>query len=206
MRRAANEFARVISCDYCSRAGFPKLLRDDYINLPQPGYIGSNYRNTRGLLVGQNPAVDNEPEHADAFTALRENPSSSSLRKLKAVQDRLMPGWRFIGGFPFDRCGLRLNDVAFTNVVRCRVEVTPPGKGITKACIDNHLVRWLDWLEPRVVVCIGKWAHDQIGYLVQTRDIRSGFLNQKWNLSGAEREQAVKAVVALVRGAIDDEV
>ena len=136
MRRAANEFARVISCDYCSRAGYPKLLRDEYINLPQPGYIGSQYVTTRVLLVGQNPAVDREPEHANAFTAILESPTRHSLKKLKAIQDRLMPHWGVIGRFPFDRCGLTLDDIAFTNVVRCRVEITPPGKGITKACVS----------------------------------------------------------------------
>ena len=204
----AKEFARVISCDYCSRNNYPKLFRNDPSNLPQPGYIGSRYRNTRVLLVGQNPGVysdrtaaDNK-EHADAQIVVRDNTDVRSMAKLKNILDRTMPTWSVSENyFPLAECGLQLDDVAYVNLVRCRTRGNAmPGQAITQACINNHFIRWLDWLKPRVVVCIGKWAHDNISVLLGDRGIPSDFINRQRSLSTSERQRNKQQVVSLVRG------
>jgi hypothetical protein len=53
------EFARIISCVACSRGTDNSILRDAYENVPQPGYVGENYRNHRVALVGQNENAGN---------------------------------------------------------------------------------------------------------------------------------------------------
>ncbi len=206
MRGAARQFAKVISCDYCSTQGFPKLLRDDTFNLPQPGYIGSNYRSTGVLLIGQNPGISpgwfsvQDREFADAQIALRDDPSAQTMADYKDVLDRNMPVWDvFRTYFPIAECDLQLEDIAYLNVVRCRTEGnTSPGSRMTRACIDNHLIGWLDWLQPRVVVCIGKRAHDRIGALLEERGIPNGVVNRWRSLPRAERQQNRAQVVDLV--------
>ncbi len=207
MTDTPGEFARVISCDHCSRRGFSKLLRDDLFNLPQPGYVGANYKNTGVLLVGQNPGVSpdrfsaQDREFADAQIALRDNPNASSYEELKNILDKIMPTWPvFTKHFPLAECGLELNDVAYINAVRCRThDNARPSTLITRACVSNHFVRWLDWLEPRVVVCIGKRAHDEIRGLLRERDIPNEFINRQWVLPGGERQRDKDRVAALVR-------
>ena len=206
MRGAARQFAKVISCDHCATQGFPKLLRDETFNLPQPGYIGSNYRNTGLLLVGQNPGTSpvrfsvQDREFADAQIALRDDTNARSLASFKGILDRIMPTWVVRTYFPIAECGLSLDDIAYINVVRCRTEGNAaPGSNITRACIDNHLLRWLDWLQPRVVVCIGKWAHDNIAALLEERSIPNAFMNRRRSLSSGERRENKAEVVNLVR-------
>ena len=164
-KRAAEEFSKVISCDYCSCNNYPKLLRDNSFNLPQPGYIGVNYEKNRVLFVGQNPGVSPSSYHApdrefaDALIAVRDKANAHSMTDLTKTLDRIMPAWSvFATHFPLAECGLRLDDIAYINVVRCRTAANAtPSLNITRACIDNHFIRWLDWLQPHVVVCIGKW-------------------------------------------------
>jgi hypothetical protein len=64
-----------------------------------------------------------------------------------------------------------------------------------------HLVRWLDLLEPAVVVFIGKWAHDQGRPRVESRGIPVTFMNRQRSLSTEDRLRNRKAVVELVRSA-----
>ena len=207
--RTAKEFSRVISCDYCARNNYPKLLRDDSLNLPQPGYIGSHYQNTRVLLVGQNPGSPADPsahdsEFTDTQVALRDKADVRSLTRHKSVLDRIMPKWAVVQNyFPLAECGLQLDDIAYINVVRCRtIKNAKPGRAITQACINNHFIRWLDWLAPRVVVCIGKKAHDNVNSLLSSCRIPNGFINRWRSLSTTEREQNKKQVVDLVRSTL----
>ena len=194
-------------CDHCSRLGFPKLLRDDTFNLPQPGYIGANYENTRVLLVGQNPGVSpdrfsaQDREFADAQIVLRNNANTRSMASLKGILEKIMPTWPVVNNyFPLAECGLSVDDIAYVNAVRCRTEDNaPPGEQIAEACVSSHFVRWLDWLNPRVVVCIGKWAHDRTANLLEDRSIPHEFVNRRRSLSGADRLRNKEQVVALVR-------
>ena len=209
MRGAANQFAKVISCDHCSVQGFPKLLWDETFNLPQPGYIGSNYRSAGVLLIGQNPGISpgrfnvQDREYADAQVALRDEANARSLATFKAILDKIVPTWPVARHFPLAECGLSLDDIAYINVVRCRTEGNhAPSVKITRACIDNHLRRWLTWLQPRVVVCIGKWAHDNTAALLEERHIPNGFINRRRSLSSPERGENRTVVVDLVRNVV----
>ena len=212
MSRVAEEFAQVINCDVCSRNQYPKLLRNDTFNLPQPGYIGTNYKNTRVLLVGQNPGTSDDSHYnydvelANALIAVTDNSNPQAMANVKNILDRIMPTWSiFRTHFPLVECGLRLDDIAYTNIVRCRtVDDATPGVQITRTCISNHFRRWLDWLEPRVVVCIGKWAHDKIAYELEVRSIPKAFINRNRSLPNFERHRNRREVAELVRGVLDN--
>ncbi len=206
----SKEFARVIDCDYCKRNCYPRILLDKSFNLPHPGYIGANYENTRVLLAGQNPGESPErfksqdTQFAKAKVTLRKNPNDYNAVELKRIQDKIMPTWDvFNNYFPLKLCGLQLDDIAYTNVVRCRTKKNaPPGVRIANACISRHFVRWLDWLKPCVVVCIGKYAHDKISDELEIRKIPNGFINRDRSLSAFERQENRKEVASLVRGVL----
>ncbi|MDQ2774522.1 MAG: hypothetical protein M3Y57_06290 [Acidobacteriota bacterium] len=114
-----------------------------------------------------------------------------------------IPMWPVHGGyFPLAECGLDLDEIAYCNLVRCRtVENRTPAQQVAKNCTATHLERWLDLLQPAVVVFIGKWAHDRARPRVESRRIPLAFMNRQRSLSIEGRAQNRKAVVELVRSA-----
>ena len=58
MQNLESLFANVIACKTCDLVSCPRLLRYEQENVPQPGFVGENYGQSRVMLVGQNPAVD----------------------------------------------------------------------------------------------------------------------------------------------------
>ena len=200
------EFARVISCARCTQATDSKLLRDDGENVPQPGYIGPQYRKARVLLVGQNPgtpkslAVQDLP-YTSALRALRDEPTIQRYKDLSTVLRAFIPQWHVQNNyFPLAESGLSLEDIAYCNVVRCRTSGDgTPGELLTKQCLNEHFVRWLNLLNPKVVVFIGKWAWRQGGSAVGAKGIPCAFMNRQRSLSTDARIENRAQVVALVR-------
>lgn len=203
-------FAEVVQCDRCVAAGEAKILHDRRFHVPQPGYIGRNFAGARVLLVGQNPGVsperfrDQDQRYANALNALTDDPSDACMAPLQRLLEEIIPTWPVSGSyFPLQECGLRLQDIAYVNLVRCRTTGNAmPSSTMTERCKQLHFAGWLDWLEPRVVVCVGKWAHDQIAGLLDTRGIQHAFVNRMRSLSSAERQANVAEVVGVVRAAL----
>lgn len=203
-------FAGVIGCERCVVAREAKILHDRRFHVPQPGYIGRNFANARLLLVGQNPGVSSErfreqdQAYANALNAVADDPSDASMASLQSLLEEIIPTWPVSGSyFPLQGCGLRLQDIAYVNLVRCRtIDNAMPSTTMTERCKQQHFVPWLDWLAPRVVVCVGKWAHDQIAMLLDTRAIPHTFVNRMRSLSGDARRANVEEVVAVVRAAV----
>jgi hypothetical protein len=201
------EFKRVIACDHCTSATDKNLLRDDGENVPQPGYIGSRYRKSRVLLVGQNPGAPKslaEPEdrlYTAALRALRDEPTEQRYKELSAVLRTFIPQWHVHNNyFPLAESGLTLEDIAYCNAVRCRtLSNAAPNDKLARKCIDSHFVRWLDLLSPKVVVFVGKWAWRQGRTAVGDKDIPCAFMNRQRSLSEEERLANRAEVVALVR-------
>lgn len=201
-----SEFARVISCTLCTQATDKKLLRDDGENVPQPGYIGPQDRKARVLLVGQNPgtpkslAIQDLPYTA-ALRTLRDEPTPQRYKELGTVLRAFIPQWHVHGNyFPLVESGLSLEDIAYCNIVRCRTSGDgTPGELLTKQCLNEHFVRWLNLLTPKVVVFIGKWAWRQGNSSVGAKGIPSAFMNRQRSLSPTARAENLAQVVALVR-------
>lgn len=204
------EFARVIACIHCTTSQCPKLLRDELENIPQPGYIGSGYGKTRLLLVGQNPGVGTvglaarDRLYTAALREVVRSPSLPAYQSLCAVMDEFVPSWPVHGNyFPLLECGLTLQDIAYCNTVRCRTanNALPSGRQ-ARNCIDRHFRHWLELLEPRAVVFIGKWASDNCSAITEKQGIPSAFMNRQRSLPGFERDRNRREVVAMVKAAI----
>lgn len=200
------EFARVIACKSCTTATDSKLLRDDGENVPQPGYIGSNYRNVRVLLVGQNPGTpkslaEEDLHYTAALRALRDEPTIQRYKQLRTVLRTFILRWPVQNNhFPLTESGLTLDDIAYCNIVRCRTaNDSKPGETLAKQCLNGHFIRWLNLLKPKVVVFIGKWAWRQGGNTVSAQGIPCTFINRQRSLSADERVENRAQAVALVR-------
>lgn len=205
--KLAAEFARVIQCKACTNDSYAKLLRDSEQNVPQPGYIGPKYWESRVLLVGQNPGTPKSLADADllytaALRQLRDAPTEPNYQALEMKLKEFIPQWPVHGNyFPLAEAGLTLDDIAYFNVVRCRtVADAAPGVNLVRNCLSHHFTRWLDELAPRAVVFIGKWAADQAAYVVESRSIPYMFMNRCRSLSSEERAENRLSVVRFVRG------
>lgn len=205
----ATEFSQVIKCSKCTQVTSCKLLRDDDENVPQPGFVGSNYWLRRIVLAGQNPGIclprlaERDARYTSALRAVRDCPNGASMDVLGRVLLDFVPDWPVSGKyFPLAECGLHLDDIAYFNVVRCRtVNNSTPSTNLTRNCVE-HFDRWLDWLQPRIVVFIGKWAHDMASESAKCRGIPVTFMNRMRSLSTDERKANRNSVVDLVRRVI----
>ena len=209
--RTAIEFAKVIRCSRCVEQGESGILRDDSFNLPQPGYVGWNYWDTRLLLIGQNPGTspprfrEQDQRYAQALAVVGEHGSADALADLQAVLEEIIPTWPVRGDyFPLEECGLSLADIAYFNLVRCRTRGNkPPSSKMIGNCVFEHLTTWIEFLQPKVVVCIGKWAYDHVEASLSRADIPCTFVNRMRSLNRTERRRNRAGVAALVRRALD---
>lgn len=81
------ESARIAGCAKCGIWISRKLLRDDNENVPQPGFIVSNYWSTRVALAGPSPGV------GPARFASRDAAYTAALRALRKTPDEAMTSW-----------------------------------------------------------------------------------------------------------------
>jgi hypothetical protein len=59
------EFAKIIACELCTFEDNPNLLRDSGENVPQPGFVGDNFAQSRVMLIGLNPGTLKSLAEAD---------------------------------------------------------------------------------------------------------------------------------------------
>ena len=209
-QRMSEEFARVVACNYCQTVGDATILRDRTFNVPQPGYVGSKYSETRVLLVGQNPGIspprfrNQDTEYAKTLVEVATNATVGSMKRLQGILDAIIPTWPVTNNyFPLTASGLTLRDIAYCNLVRCRTKDNKsPSLQMTRSCADRFFERWLDWLEPKVVICIGRWSYDRAKSLIDRRGIPTSFVNRQRNLSAEQRANNAREVTQLVQAAL----
>jgi len=200
-------FADVVSCVRCEKVECAKLLRDGVANLPQPGYVGKNYFNTRVLLIGQNPGGCSERKrlsdmpYMNALASLKAEASEKNWLELENLLETYIPKWPVHGQyFPLEECEFALGDIAYFNLTRCRtVENAPPNRYMIANCLEEHLTRWLEVLAPNVVVCVGKFAYDHLSGFVQDLNVPCDYIDRNRSLSNAKRKENADRIVALVR-------
>jgi hypothetical protein len=203
----AADFAKIVSCTQCTKITCKKLLRDNQENVPQPGFIGSQYSEKRILLVGQNPGIPparmafDDRKYTAALRHVRDQASIESLNQLQEILRRFVPSWPVHGNyFPLQESGLTLDEISYCNIARCRTEDNaPPSTRMTAECTKTHFARWLDLLEPRAIVFIGKWAHDRGAQYGHERQIPCDFMNRERSLSSQARIENRQRVAAFVR-------
>ena len=138
-------------------------------------------RTERQYTTPNSLAVPDRP-YTVALRALRDEPTPQRHKELNAVLRGFIPQWHVHGNyFPLADSGLTLEDIAYCNIVRCRTSYdNKPGKLLTSQCIDEHFVRWLDLLHPKVIVFVGKWAWRQGKSAVDTKGIPCAFMNRQF--------------------------
>ena len=200
------EFARIISCAKCTRTTCRHILRDNEENIPQPGYIGARYLESRVLLVGQNPGTPKSREVQDrpytaALRLLRDEPTPQRYAELSSVLGNFIPQWPVTNNyFPLSDCGLTLEDISYCNVIRCRtVSDKKPNQLLAQECINEYFAHWLRLLAPNVVIFIGKWAWEQGHSAVAQAGIPCSYMNRQRSLSSDERTANRAEVATLVR-------
>ena len=200
----------VITCEKCNLLDSPKLLRDKSENIPQPGFIGMHYEKSHVLLIGRNPGVcpismkSRDSVYMQALLTLEAHRNVPAYFRFHITLLKFMYDWPiYRDSFQLDEYGLDLEDIAFCNVVRCRTDKNgTPSKSLTQNCIKEHLVSFIDIIEPKVIVCIGKWVFDQLNPILSVRNITTTYINGDRSLTSAERAQNRKTVVEIVRGKI----
>ncbi|NLE24798.1 MAG: hypothetical protein GX625_05555 [Clostridiaceae bacterium] len=206
-------FSKIINCEKCNSQTASFLLRDRQKNLPQPGYIGSKYQRTRLLLIGQNPGICPPPmivedtKYMRALLDLAKYPTQDNYQTLYGILLNFIPSWPVQRNhFPLQALGLGLEDIAYCNVIRCRTENNKkPNKNLTQNCIEEHLLSFIDLVDPSVIVFIGKWAHDQISPFLKSKCIPMTFMNRDRSLSREKRAANRKAVIGMVLDLIKKE-
>ena len=210
----ANEFAKVVECERCSTNDCRSLLRDSGENVPQPGFVGTAYWHKRILIVGQNPAITKgaASELADrpytaALRALRDKKTIVTYEELWRITTEFLPTWRVHQDyFPLIECDLSLQDLAYCNIVRCRTarngDNVPPNDRVAFRCADAHFSRWVQWLEPRAIIFLGKYAYDRGKEIADRFGVPSDFLNRVRNHPEELRRADRARVAALVRSVI----
>jgi hypothetical protein len=182
------------------------MLRDVHDNVPQPGYVGKKYISKRVLLVGQNPGVGNSASEArsqaylQTLREIRDTPSLKVFSELQEILANLIPTWPVHGNyFPLEQAGLKLDEIAHINLVRCRTcSNGKPTTGMISNC-SVHFDKWVKELNPKVVIFVGKWASDNGWQLVNKYNIPNMFVNRMRSLSGAARQQNLNDVARFVR-------
>lgn len=201
-------YCRVLECERCSRS---KVLRDSFENIPQPGYIGRNYEKYRVLLIGQNPGIcpprmkNKDLVYMEALRNLWIHKDNSSYDKLYQTLLQFIPDWpvqkKF---FPLYECDLGLEDICYCNIVRCRTfDNKIPSIGTTQNCINEHLIKFIDGIVPKVIVFIGKWAYIQLNTKLYKRPIKLTYMNRDRSLSSDKRNrnrnEVIKTVLSSIR-------
>lgn len=201
-------FCRVLECDRCSHS---IVLRDSFENIPQPGYIGTNYEKYRILLIGQNPGVcppsmkNKDFVYMEALKNLWINKDKSSYDKLYQILLQFVPEWPVQKNyFPLHECGLGLEDIGYCNIVRCRTsDNKTPSIGTTQNCINEHLIKFIDEIVPKVIVFIGKWAYIQLNTKLKELPIKLTYMNRDRSLSSDKRDlnrnEVIKTVLSSIR-------
>lgn len=205
------QFSRVIECRRCTNQTDRHLLRDERENLPQPGYVGKNYYQSRVLLVGQNPGTPKtlaarDNAYTAALRAMKANPCEDSYAALAKLLDEYIPQWPVHGKyFPLEECALTLDDIAYCNIVRCRTSNDKaPGRNTLEACVRLHFANWLNFLAPQVVIFVGKWAEKHGAIAVQQAGIPFATMNRQRSLSSVARSANRTHVVTLVSRLLAD--
>ncbi len=76
-----------------------------------------------------------------------------------------------------------------------------PSRTLIGNCTSNHFLRFVKDIDPKAVIFIGKWAHDNAAHLLP-KGIKSSYMNRMRSLSSVERQQNRVEVVRIVKAEI----
>jgi hypothetical protein len=208
------EFCQVIKCDKCSQENIRNLLRDDKKNVPQPGFVGEYYDTTRILFIERNPGHPKNLTIEDKYNkGLRQLVNSTEKLLFfngiykpiyKSFENYLINGQKKEIKKIIDSLGIDLGHIAHFNKARCRTKdcKTPTDK-MFENC-EDHLRNFIDLLEPKVVIFIGKEVSDKTRGIIDKYKIPNNFLNRCRSLNLEERDKNVDDIILFISKIIPD--
>jgi len=147
---------KIFDCPYKGKCNIPKGI------FPAPFFVGDNYERVANkvLFIAQNPGWPNDKD--TDYNYIYEN-----IPKFKNRFDLLMQAiaWelrvdKIWQGMIKSGIEAKLEDIAFTNLVKCATENNkfPDDKMVEKCA--KHLDNEISILRPQCIVFTGKTAHD----------------------------------------------
>ncbi|HWY14069.1 MAG TPA: hypothetical protein VNX86_02905 [Rhizomicrobium sp.] len=178
--KAAALWQRILKVDHSYLfATASQDIRDrphGFDRIPQPGFVGSQYRKGGMLLIGQNPGNDPIGKGASAsdqlqyglLIALRDAASSdAAVAAFSALIDALatsvMPNWAITKNVVqplLSGLGGNLNHITYTNMVKFRTD----DSAFAKTLYDESwklTSEQIDLLAPNVIVALGVGTHEE---------------------------------------------
>jgi hypothetical protein len=135
-------FSSIVQCGRCLND--PMILRNKK-NIPQPGYIGSEYERYRICFIGQNPG-EADPDktkwhvnHAQAESAFLVDPNLVNFERLYEALKHVLPYYSLVEKYVIpilQGCNLSQDNIAFFNVARCQTKNdVPPSREMRLNCM-----------------------------------------------------------------------
>lgn len=151
----------------------PQVAADDL--LPQFGYVGSKYSETRVLLLGINPGNgprgERSPGDKTAMPALHRFATERTPLCFHLAQQAYLSvceGWAVWGRQCYELLragGLSMEDVAFTNALPWRTASKAAfGKPIAQRAAELYAQPVVLELQPKIIVAVGKRAAEILEY------------------------------------------
>lgn len=148
-----------------------KLSNRHYADaIPQPGFVGSNYRRGGLLFVAMNPgggADENDPDDHKIYSALQRLRNADAKVRNEAFDEAnvvhrlIVPEWKIWANFvsPILRCtGITMQEVAYINLLKWRTQKSSGLERLYGLSWEAHTCRQVEALAPGAVVAIGSDA------------------------------------------------
>jgi len=143
-----------------------KCVSTEYLlNYPQPGLFMGN----RVLFIGQNPGYP-KPDIIESDKIIMD--LNKNILEVHSAYKEAQLSWKFYNNF----IKLILNDYNFSiiNIVRCPTKNNFfPAQQIIRNCVDNYLVKTIELINPKHIICLGSLAKEEISKLK---------INKKYNI------------------------
>ena len=160
-------FKDALNCQTCFHNGIAKKA---LIDLAQPRWIGSNYfqSESRVIIVSLNPGAGNSPEKRSPNEAFRQvlldyKNGEATIKNLFDFQRQCIPKWgkppgKFIK-FYTEGMGLRLNDIALSNVAWCADAKNNWPPAMLSTCFKKYTSKLLKITKPDIIILSGAGTH-----------------------------------------------
>jgi hypothetical protein len=137
--------------------------------IPQPGFVGTKYREGGILFLAMNPAGgtkdglgDSDQKQYEKLLCLRDASNENALRAFNELMDHLLPfmeTWKIILNYVnplLNKGGLTIKDVAYVNLMKWRTLKGANLNRLYDISWEAHTHDQLNMLNPGVIIAISK--------------------------------------------------
>jgi hypothetical protein len=170
-------FRVAMKCRKCFKQG---IAESAFIDVAQPRWIGTNYftATIKILIISLNPGAGRTSEKKRINVFFRKalydyRDGIKSLKNLFTFQEEYIPKWGTPSGrfmkFYIDGMGLKLGEVALTNIAWCADAKNKWPESMLSQCFHLYTSRLIASISPDVIILSGTGTHKyatQIEHLV----------------------------------------